>query len=102
MLGFHIVQCLREDVGCHIVGRAMHDKDLAVFNSVSDEMELNVNMFGAIVEFVVLGQSNGALVVTIDGHGLARHPKNLHKEVSHPNGFFRCVGKGNIFGFGSG
>lgn len=55
---------LGEDVGDHVIRGTVLHRDVARGNSLADEMEVNVDVFGASVERSILGESDRALIVT--------------------------------------
>ena len=55
---------LGKDVGDHVIRGTVLHCDVAQGNSLADEMEVNVNVFGASVEGSILGKLDRALIVT--------------------------------------
>jgi len=54
-----------EDIGSHAIGWDIDQVDVARGDGLTNEMEMNVNVFGTAMESGVLGQMNGALIVTV-------------------------------------
>ena len=59
MFGFSRRKGLGEDVGGHISGRTEDELEFAGFDSETNKVETDVNMFGAGVIAVVLGECDG-------------------------------------------
>ena len=55
---------LGKDVGNHVIRGTVLHRDVAQGNSLADEMEVNIDVFGASVEGSILGKSDRALIVT--------------------------------------
>ena len=80
MLGLHVVQCLSEYVGGHVVRRAIGEGDLLFFDGIADEMEADVDMFGACVKFVVASKGDGTHVVGVNSHGFCQDFRRNERE----------------------
>jgi hypothetical protein len=53
-----------EKVSGHVIGKAIGQQDFSTLNSVTDEMESNVNVFRSCMVIVSLGKSECSLIVT--------------------------------------
>ncbi len=71
---------LGEDVGDHVLGRAIDEPDGSVFDNPANEMESDVDVFAARVILVILRERNGRLVVGEEGGGVKRGPEDLGDE----------------------
>jgi hypothetical protein len=56
---------LRENVCDHVVGRTISQHDMTVGDSLTDEMKVNIDMFGAAVECGILQKMDGTLVIAM-------------------------------------
>jgi len=56
---------LCENVHDHIVSRTIMQCDMTMGDSLTDEMKLNINMFGAATECGILQKMDGTLVITM-------------------------------------
>ena len=61
---------------------------------VANEMMADINVFRAGVELVIVCESNGGLVVAIDGSRAEVVETEIGEKGSKPNGFFGGVSEG--------
>ena len=59
-------------------------------NSLSNEMKMNINMFGATVERGILGESDRALIVAKESgrYGERKNRRKFSKKFMNPNDIF--------------
>ena len=103
MFGFCQRKGLGENVGSHISSRTEDKFELARFDSKTNKMETDVNMFSVGVIAVILGKCDGGHVVRMkwkrDGVEIA---ENFLDKILQPNRFLGCIGDSDVFGFSSG
>ncbi len=93
---------LCEDVGDHILGRAIDEPNRAVFDDPANEMEVNVDVLAARMVLVVLRERNSRLVVGEQSGGVEHGPEDLGDESTEPKRFLRGVRSRDVFGLGGG
>ena len=64
-------------------------------------MDVDFDMFGALMLYRVGGEVNGTDVVTVDNGGARERVMKLSQQGLKPTGFRNTVGDGPIFGFGT-
>ena len=77
MFDFRQGEHLGEGVGNHVVCRAEYESNFAIVDYPADEMEMNVDMLGAHMILMVLGERNSGLVVGEEGGGLIKRDENF-------------------------
>ena len=100
MFGLQGWKGFSKDVGSHVVGRTVLETDLLLFDSVADEMEADVDVFGASMKTVVLCKSDGGLVVRVDSDWCVDLAKDFRDEVAKIDSFFGSMSESDILSFG--
>ncbi|CAL1358816.1 unnamed protein product [Linum trigynum] len=77
----------------------MIDFDDVCLELIPDEMAVDFNVFGVLVECGFLSDVYGGLTVAIEGHRLRMGDFEVLKEVEKPLNLVRGVGKSTIFYF---
>jgi len=67
MFELDVPERLGENVGDHIFGQTVFDRDVTLGNSLTNKVKVNVNVFHSSVELGVLGELDGTLVVAVKG-----------------------------------
>jgi hypothetical protein len=80
----------------------MQNADMADGNAFPHEVEINLDVLGALVLDGVGGHVDGADVVAIDQRCAARRSMKLEEKLSEPRGLRNAVGHGAVLGFGAG
>jgi hypothetical protein len=75
------------------------DKELALGNAVSDQVEAHVDGFGAALFYSVVGNTRGTGVVALDGSDCLWMP-HLGEGGPEPDNIFGVVEEGTKFSFG--
>ena len=98
MFDFRGGESLGESVGNHIIGRAIYEANFAVVDYPADEVETYVNMFGAGVILVVLGEGYCRLVVGKKGSGSVEWERTEHltDQRMQPQRFFCSMSRSNV------
>ena len=79
-------KCLCEHISYHVLRRAIPLVNHFIFNLLTIEMVLHINVLCASTLLGVLGKCNAPLIVTHDGGGLLLHAPYISHELSKPNG----------------
>ena len=59
-------ECLGEQVSRHVLGAEVFEREFVVFDSFANKVEMNVDVFSAGVEGVVLGERDRGAVVAVE------------------------------------
>ena len=73
----------------HFVRRDILEDDAAVFNAFPNEVMLNFDVLCACMIFRVLGESDRALIVSVDDVRVGDRDSDLLDDVLDPDGFLR-------------
>jgi hypothetical protein len=80
----------------------MEDTDLTDDNLLSNKMNINLYMLGALMLNGVDGEVHGADVVAVDKDAPRRWGMELMEQLSQPSGLSHVVGNGMILGLSAG
>jgi len=80
----------------------MHDADFTNGNTLPHEVEIDLNVLGALMLDGVGAHVNGADVVTIDQRGALRSSMELKEKLTQPSGFGDTIGHCTILSFSTG
>jgi hypothetical protein len=70
----------------------MEDADLTDGDLLSDKMEINLYMLGALIMNGVCGEGHGADFITVDKGAPRRRALELMEQLPHPSGLSHTVG----------
>jgi len=62
-VGTQFPQCLHKGIGDHVGSRAIDEMKLSFLNNPTDEVKMNVDMFGSGVVLVILHEHNSRLII---------------------------------------
>ncbi|SGY19816.1 BQ5605_C017g08329 [Microbotryum silenes-dioicae] len=92
-------QRLGEDIGHHVMGRDVGDRDLSISNMLPNKVLQHAKVFGASVEDRVLGERNSALIVSKQTKGRRCVKAELGEEQAKEDCLLGSVQKTQILGF---
>ncbi|KAI3797932.1 hypothetical protein L1987_33197 [Smallanthus sonchifolius] len=95
------IECFCEDVGGLLVGFYFHNSDMFLFNTFTDEVVFDLDVFGFGVLDRIFGNVGNGGVVTEDGSFMESDPVIKHLLVD-PSYLGTTKGSSNVFGFGGG
>ena len=75
----------------------MQDADFTEGDSLSDEVQIDLNMFGSLMLNWVGGEVNGADIITVDHCSATERAAKLCQELAQPAGFGDTVRNSSIF-----
>ena len=86
-----------EDIGILRAGGHMKNTYGPGSNLIANEVDVDLNVFGALVLHRVGGHVYGADVVTIDNGGLGRRAKKFVEKIAYPACFCNRISNSSIF-----
>jgi hypothetical protein len=90
-------QTFGEDVG--ILGRSgnVQDTDFTKGDSLSDEVQVDLNMLGSLMLNRISGEINGADIITVDHCSTTERTAKLCQELAQPASFGDSIHDSSIF-----
>ena len=89
-----------KDVGEIRFGRYVNDVDHSVVDMISQEVRVDVDVLGSRVEFEVVRDGDGGLVVGLHDLRCVHCETEFFEEIPDPQDLFRSVHNSCVFGFG--
>ena len=74
----------------------MKNLDMFQFDSLPDEVEIDLNMLGVLMLNWITGHINGADVVTVDQCSSTKRCVQLKKKLAQPSHLSDCISNGAI------
>jgi len=75
----------------------MQDADFTEGDSLSDEVQIDLNMLGLLMLNWVDGKVNGTDIITVDHCSTTKRAAKLYEELAQPTGFGDSVRNSLIF-----
>jgi len=80
----------------------MKNLDVSQCDSLPDEVEIDLNVLGALMLNWITGHIDGADVVTVDQCSSTKRCVQLKKKLAQPSRLSDCIINGAILSFGTG
>ena len=95
-------QCLSEDVGHHVVSRAIDKAYGALLDDPADPMITHIDVLGPWMVLMITRECDGGLVIGKESGGVCEIAKHLRDEAAKPKGFLATMRCCDVLTLGGG
>ena len=97
-----LAQAFDKGISRLVIGGDIIEDDFFIFNLLSQEVVAHLNVFCVIMEFWVLYDGDGGLVINEKRSGSRKWLKELCEKSPVPDSLLCGMGCGNVLGLGAG
>ena len=94
--------CFGEDIGNLISRRNRVKMHNAIANMLTDEMAIDLNVFGTIMEDIIVSNLHGTAIVTMEGSSTRMRNTHVRKQLSKPNELLRSISESTVLSLSAG